>query len=566
MKFENFDFNSIYNEFEDINLISYLNKFGITDIEKFVSAKTIEDNEHYENIDKFRNVFEMFIKEKKIEKMYTLLDSDLDGYMSGSLIYLFMKEYAPNVEVIAIHHSEDNAKAHGLEDDEVMDFLRNNEPNLLWISDAGSSNVKECKELYELGYTIIISDHHNQTKVKVIDGVECNIDDYATVVNNQNGNVENKCGSGALVTWHCIDNIDTHIARTKKLVSYVMISLISDSMDMNTYENYTFSFRGKQKLHKNLIPIIAEFNYKNNQSNKDYSFGVISKCNATIRLGSIEDKENLFRLLVGEVTSDEFDSICSRMLSLHSEQSKLVKQFVENNKEDIENKSDSKGYILYKIKEKTPLTGLIGNKLLGSYGKTTFLLHEREDGEVAGSVRSNIDDLRSILNENGLFNYNEGHGNVFGTSYDISKEKEVIEYLDTFFASYKPHIRVIGTYAVNSIPSEIFELRVKLDALNACGKGLDIPQIHIKPFVVNGADFVKLTPSGTMLLLNSNDETFIFKFISKEKQKELNVGVDKKYKIEMLGEPTISEYNGANQITVNDYEVKEIGSSFDDVF
>lgn len=564
MKFDNFDFKSIYNDLEDITLNSYLSKFGITDIKKFISAKTIEENEHYENITKFAMLFKELIDKKEIKKMYTLLDSDLDGYMSGAIIYLFMKDYNSQVEVIPIHHSENNAKAHGLEDDEVMDFLRNNEPSLLWISDAGSSNVKECKELHELGYDILISDHHKQNKIKVIDGVEYNIDDYAIVVNNQNGNVENRCGSGALVTWHCIDEIDRRIARTKNLVSYVMVSLISDSMDMNTYENYTFSFRGKQKLHKNLAPIIEKFNYKNKQSNWDYSFGIISKCNATIRLGTMEDKQNLFNLFVGE--NDNFEETCARMSSLHSEQSKLVKEFVEDNKEDIESKSEFKGYILYKIAKKTPLTGLIANKLLGTYGKTTFLLHEREDGEVAGSVRSNIDNLSAILNQQGLFNYNEGHGNVFGTSYDKSKEKEIEEYLDTFFASYKPHISVLNTYSVKSIPNEIFYLREQLDALNACGKGLDIPKIHIKPFVVNGKDFIKLTATGTMLLLNSNDQTFIFQFISKEKQKELNIGKDWKYKIEILGEPTISEYNGANQIVVSDYEIKDISNDFGDIF
>lgn len=564
MRFDDYEFVSMYNRFEDINLESYLNKFGIIDIPLFVSAKTIEDNSHYENIIEFAKRFTTLVKEKGIKKIYILLDSDVDGYMSGSIIYLFIKEYAPDIEVIVIHHSENNPKAHGLEDDEVMDFLRNNEPSLLWISDAGSSNVKECKELCELGYDIIISDHHQQTKIKEIDGKEYNIDDYAIVVNNQNGNVENRCGSGALVTWHCILQIDSYIAKTKQLVSYVMVSLISDSMDMNTYENYTFSYRGKQKLHPNIKRLVDKFNYKSGQFNLDYSFGLISKCNATIRLGTTEDKENLFRLLVGEIESDkEIEKIMSRMTSLHNTSKSSVNEFIENNKESY---SAIKGYILTKTNEKTPLTGLIANKLLGTYGVTTFLLHERENGEIAGSVRSNYNNLRTKLNESGLFNYNEGHENVFGTSYDKNNEAEVIKFLDTFFASYKPQIRVVNTYDINSIPNELYELRNDLDDLNACGKGLEIPKIHIKPFTYNVDNFKKLTNTGTMLLLNQDGVKLLFKFISKEKQEQLHLNDGGSYRLEIIGEPTISDYDGSHQIEVTNWEVTELPNNWEELF
>ena len=97
MRFDDYEFVSMYNRFEDINLESYLNKFGIIDIPLFVSAKTIEDNSHYENIIEFAKRFTTLVKEKGIKKIYILLDSDVDGYMSGSIIYLFIKEYASDI-------------------------------------------------------------------------------------------------------------------------------------------------------------------------------------------------------------------------------------------------------------------------------------------------------------------------------------------------------------------------------------------------------------------------------------------------------------------------------------
>ena len=330
---------------------------------------------------------------------------------------------------------------------------------------------------------------------------------------------------------------------------------------MNTAENYTFSYWGKQRINecKPLMQLVDKFNYKSGQTNKDYSFGLISKCNATIRLGTTEDKENLFRLLVGE-NEEEWRSIMSKMSSLHSRQVEKTKILVG----EIENTLDfSKKYILKKIDEKTALTGLVANKLLGKYGKTVFLLHERESGEVAGSVRSNFIGLNSKLNESGLFNYNEGHDTVFGTSYDINKEKEVVEFLDTFFTHYKPYIRVLNTYSINSIPNELFDLVERLNELNICGKELETPKIHIKPFTVNGTQYQPLTSNKTMLKLEKGEQVLIFQFISSELQKYLKLGVDSNYKIEILGEPQITEYG--NQILVTDFEVKE-NNNWEDIF
>ena len=188
MIFDNFDIVNLYNEFEEINLETYLNKWGIENVDDFITATTIGIDSEYENITKLNEEFLKYYKTKTAKKtkpLYILLDSDLDGYMSGSEVYLFMKNLLPDIKLVPIHHSENNPKAHGLEDDEVMDYLRKAKKGLLWIPDAGSSNVKECKELSELGYKIFITDHHKQTKIKEVDGQECNIDDYAIVVESR---------------------------------------------------------------------------------------------------------------------------------------------------------------------------------------------------------------------------------------------------------------------------------------------------------------------------------------------------------------------------------------------
>lgn len=548
MIFDNYEIINLFDKEEPITINKYLNKFNIKDVKKFIDAKTIEDNSHYINIDKASKI----IKNFSGNQMYILVDSDLDGDMSACVAYRFMKEYKPNIDILDIHHSEENPKAHGLEDEEVMELLRNNEPTLLWIPDAGSSNVLQCKELSELGYTIIITDHHEQTAIK--EGF--NINDYAVVINNKIGNVENRDGSGALVTWHLCYNISKRIAN--KLISYVMVSLISDSCNMNTYENYTFSLHGKEKMVKPIKQLVTKYNYKSGQSNNDYSFGMISKCNATIRLGTLEDKEWLFRFLVEE--DDNSEGLFKIATSYHNTQKKKVEEI----KNSLGIEDNNKNYILQEIKEKTSLTGLVANKLKTDFGKTVILVHERNNGEMAGSVRSDIYQLKDMMSDTGLFNYNEGHGNVFGTSYNKENEAEVINALDTIFASYKPQIKVIGIYRSDSIPKEIFDVREDLDELNICGKGLEYPQIKTNKFEVNGTDFIELT--STMFKLIRGDIEYLFKFIGSDKKTALNIGKNKKFYLEILGEPQYNVWgdNKTMQINVTDYEIKE--ETWEDLF
>ena len=109
-----------------------------------------------------------------------------------------------------------DSKKHGLTEN-VMNILAfGDKPKLLWIPDAGTNDVEQCKILKEeYNYTIVISDHHLCSQYNP----------YAIIVNNQiSPNVINKEGCGATVTWHCIHNINPQLAN--QLISYVMIILI----------------------------------------------------------------------------------------------------------------------------------------------------------------------------------------------------------------------------------------------------------------------------------------------------------------------------------------------------
>lgn len=83
----------------------------------------------------------------------------MDGYLSASMFYVYIKTINPNVNIIPFFHDK-NGKAHGLGDDDVFKQIKKCEPSLLIIPDAGSEDEKECAKLRKLGFEIGINDHH----------------------------------------------------------------------------------------------------------------------------------------------------------------------------------------------------------------------------------------------------------------------------------------------------------------------------------------------------------------------------------------------------------------------
>ena len=187
-----------------------------------------------------------------------MIVSDVDGYFSASLLYIFLKRLNPNVDIVPLIH---NSKSHGLSDKEILNWLKTQPPSLIITPDSSVNGTKECKVLSNLGFEILIGGEHHI--------LEHN-NPYATIVSNQIGNVDNRHGSGGLVTWHMCRYIDKELV--KDLISYVAISLIGDSMDMTEEENYTFAKWGKEMIHPNLIPFVEGLNRDGDIiSNRSYS-------------------------------------------------------------------------------------------------------------------------------------------------------------------------------------------------------------------------------------------------------------------------------------------------------
>ena len=474
-----------------------------------------------------------------------MIVSDVDGYMSASIMYIFLKRLNPNVKIILLFHS---GKQHGISDKDILKYLKTQSPSLLITPDSSSNDSKECKILKEFGWDILVGGEHHEISEE---------NPYAVVVNNELGDVINRDGSGGLVTWKMCSHINKDLCND--LISYVMLSLIGDSMNMTSYENYTFSYWGKKRIHKYLQPFISELNKDGDvESNKSYSYGCITNINSLIRLGNMEEKEELLRALVGEV---EPYNIIARCKYYHTKQSNDSKKLMN----DVDIVYDGKA-IIAKMPQKTTLTGLVANKLMSEYNKPILLVHNREDGYCDGSIRSPIE-IKDILNDSGLFQYNSGHGCACGTSYLLSNEQSIIDYLDSLILDCEPCRDVLISSTVKSLPSNLFSLNELYKGIY--GMNIPIPQIHIQPFTIYNTS-IKQLGKGNTIKFNHGGVDFIMFFVSNKIKEQLYVGEsERKLEIECIVELSVNEYMGkkTNQAIIQQLEVREVKQpSFDEIW
>lgn len=469
----------------------------------------------------------------------------MDGYLSASMFYVYIKTINPNINIQPFFHDK-NGKAHGLTDEDVFKQIKSCEPSLLVILDAGSEESKECGKLRKLGFEICTADHHFLSQ-----GNEWN--NECTLVNNHmSPNVINKglCGTG--VTWKCLKRYDElyeyNIANS--LISYVAFANVSDSMSLVYQENRAFAKWGFQRIHKNLQPFFDEFIKDGIVVNEAVAWNVTPKGNALIRLGELQDKIDFFYALCGEY---EAKDIIDRMKKYHNKQNNDKKKLLE----DIDIVYDGT-CVLSKVKTKTALTGLVANMMASDYMKPILLVHDSEGGQSAGSVRSKVP-IKQYLVDSGMFDYNKGHEDyAFGTAYQTCREQEIIDYLDGLTTIQKPCTDVLASSRITNIPSRLYSL--KMDYNELWSKGLDKPLFHIQPFTIYNTDISLLGANKTTLKFHKDGIDFIMFFVSQKVKERLYLNDDKKQiDIELIVELGINEFRGVkkHQAIIQSFEVTE---------
>lgn len=444
------------------------------------------------------------------------------------------------IEPMILFHQ---GKEHGLQD--TVDLIAPN--SFIWLPDAGTNDVEQCKALMEHGCKVLITDHHD-AEVK---------NPYAIIYNSQNEKVQNHNACGTLVTHKFIKYIYPDFP--VEYESLVGLATIADMMDLTQEENRYYVYKLLTDVYKHpfLQDMIDTFigRTDNKFTIRDLSFNVIPKLNAVQRSDNQQLKADLFDTFVN-YTASKSEQLIKELSTIHRKQSNDVKKIAAK----IENNMIEENNLIIGFNESSPYTGLFANRLLGTYNKPVFIVSKSGE-DYKGSMRSTIP-IKSILNESGLINWCQGHEQAAGISFPVKNYNQIVELFDTL--DILPEFNVVKSFTVSEIKrakkslfTEFFEHQ------EMYGQGLERPLVHVRKIKIKGSNIQTLGSYGTTIKFKLGDVSFVKHFVSKDQRAKWFVGENKDLEIDLIGFPMMNEYMGNQnkQIEIDRMEVVEVKKS-----
>ena len=574
---------------EDELLQKLLESRGVKDYKHLlnVSSKDVYDGKLFVNMDKG---LELLHKAIKLNKTIAVIqDCDVDGLCSSSNITYYIKDIDNGMKINIVFHE---GKEHGI----ILKDLEDVEYDLLIVPDAGSSDVKQIKELKSQGKDILILDHHNY---------DTTIDTEAVIINCKDGAYPNPTLSGAGVTYKFCKEYDKkyNYNFADKYLDLVAVGNIADSMDLTNYETRYLTLEGLKILKEgNGNIMFQEILKKNNIENPtitDVNYKIAPFINASTRVGTLEEKMNLFKSVMGSDEKVEYQprrkhkddpkppveyvtiqkDMTRQLTNIKSRQDKLVKQGMEELINKIEKeKLDNNKIIIVDGTEtiKQTFSGLVANKIADKYKRPALILREQNNYCYGGSGRNyklfEIENLNNFLKEIDVFESVDGHDNAFG----FKLKKERLDNLISLVNHELVNTKIDDTYHVDySIPvGRLKEKHIKQVGRweGIWGNNLSEPLFAITGIAITEEDIsllgekknvLKITKqigsqNFSFIKLHSNIEEYN-KIIGRE-MKGLKKKTKKRINMEIVGTFKINQFNGNEypQINIIDYNISEV--------
>lgn len=341
------------------------------------------------------------LKSNLDKKIAVYVDSDTDGFSSSAIMYAWLKDKY-NLEVLTI---VPEGKIHGI----ILDLIPE-DLDLLIVPDASSSEGAIHKQLIERGTQILVLDHH---EINFENG------EYATIINPHHPecSYENKNISGTGVVYKFVEGIDKNegVDFHSRHLDLVAIATVADSMDLKNMDNKAMINLGFKEI-KN--PYFKEY-YKFSQRLADkpfdamlVSFYLAPPINALIRLGSKEEKTELFLAIAGAIKPQPVIAMIGRVKSKQDRDKTPIITRIGLNLQKQEG-SLSHAAIMTEVPAHAAksLTGVIAGQLTNLYCRPIFL-YRKDGNDLVGSSRninnSPVKNLKDFCIESGLFNWAAG--------------------------------------------------------------------------------------------------------------------------------------------------------------
>lgn len=548
----------------------------------------LEDFALLDNIMAGAECLEKHIKNKS--RIYLVVDSDIDGFTSSAILYNYLME---NFKDINIEYHIPDGKEHGL--DTIMPLLEHEQKYDLIILPDSSSNDYEChKKLNEMGYEILILDHHEAEKYS----------ENAIVINNQlSKNYPNKSLSGVGVVYKFLQLLDERngFNSADSFLDMVAVGECGDMMDLNTLENrfisdYGFSHLKNEGL-RQLIKLqgYSIFGVKLEEITDDFldnasitpinaAFYIAPLVNALIRVGSSKEKELLFQSFIKGK-----DIVPSTKRGHKGETETIAEQSARNcyNARNRQNKEKEKALELLDIQisndclddnkililnaddidVSNTLTGLCAMGVAAKYKKPVLLGRVNKEGYLKGSMRgrgeSELKDFRSFLLSSGYMDYVEGHNNAAGFAIKESDISKLYDYANKELANINFNEGFYeADFIVNGNCSYLNEMIFDLwKGKNIYGQNCPEPIIITQNLTIRPDNIKIIGAYKDTVKITFNNTTFM-KFKAKELIEQLQ-NYPGGFIATIVGRPSVNSWNGIEtpQILIEDIEINKIDNN-----
>jgi single-stranded-DNA-specific exonuclease len=528
----------------------------------------------YSLLDNIQEACELILNHiEKCNNIVLIVDEDLDGVTSAAMFYKYIYDIFPKVKLNYVLHTR---KSHGLSNDLVIP----ENTNLIILIDAGSNDVEQAKDYKHKGVDIICIDHH------LLDQPNS----FALIVNNQcSKKYKNKSLSGAGMCYQvlrCIDDIlwESH---ADDFVDLAALGIISDSMDIRTYENRRIIERGLSNIkNKAFKAFIEKQSYSINGIVNiiNVQFYITPLCNAIIRNNDPIEKEILFRAFCeldalfdykkrGEeetVKEDIYTRAARLAVNAKAKQNRGLEKEIDRLNANIKKYGWNNNKFLFVNGEGLDgaLTGLIAMKLSSEHNKPCLIIRENfyEKGCLSGSMRnfsgSPIENLKEFLEETKLFEYVKGHANAAGVSIKIENRQAAIDKINELLkdTDFEKTYNIDFTFDANDVTIDFIQ---ELDKLKDY-YGTEIPEclILIKNLKLNTKDIqIMGKENDTIKFCLNEDEVQCIKFKCNADDEILQLIKDDwggvEIEIEIVGRCGFNNFNNilTPQVTIVDYNI-----------
>lgn len=551
----------LFNKDEPIGIEKYLTKCGVENVNEYLYCdvdNTLEDCDKYDDMNKAIDCLNKGISNSEEPLVYLVQDSDSDGVTSCTIAYLFLKQvcHVNSDNIIVLFHTN---KQHGLTKEIYSQINGSN--GLVWLPDAGTNDVAQCKALNERGFNILITDHH-----------QSNADNpYAVIINNQmSAKVKNKDLAGVGVTlkftqYYC--NKNNIINFSDNLYDLVALGNISDVMNMRSIENHIINIIGLNEIQNPFLKILCNKHCKHNPPTpKDIAWNVTPLINSVCRSNKLELKKSMFRCFVDEYTMAGMKDTMKQMEAQHRKQVNDSKAIYEDIVKMVA-PNNNKVMLIKTIN--TPYTGLVANKLLDYYKKPILLTHYNDNtNEYIGSCRANTDML-TPLHESGLMTICAGHNEAFGVGFKDYNVEKLYDFCNKLDIEEK-QIEVAKSFHANKIPKNLFGAFDEYDYL--WGTGVPEINFYIHDISIKSSNIQVIGKNFTTIKFKYKGVEYIKFYMSHDEQKQqLHIDENKQLNLNVVGKLSVNEWQGkiTPQVVINQYEcqiVPKKTNNIDDIF